>query len=361
MNPEFKLNNFDLLRIFAASQVLVCHSVLHLHVAAPPWLMQLANAFPGVPIFFVISGFLISLSYERSSSLKSYCRNRVLRIYPGLWCCILSTIVVAALCGYSFASGQAVAWTASQLAGAIYTPEFLKSFGVGSYNGSLWTIPVELQFYFVLPALYWLTRQETRSQTSRFWLAWVVFVAIGLAASVTFTPSDGPAGESTLQKLIRYSFLPHFYLFMSGVLLQRLKAHQSKWIAGKGVWWLAAYLALYYALPQAPVALVPMTMLLGVVTVSVAFTAPGLAVKILRGNDISYGVYIYHGLLVNVIVELRLAERVDLWMVAAGTYLVGYLSWIAVERPCLRKKKQTISPTLVAEKPVSRLAAADAA
>lgn len=358
MSPEFKLNNFDLLRIFAASQVLVCHSVLHLHAAATPWLMQLVNAFPGVPIFFVISGFLISLSYERSSGLKSYCRNRVLRIYPGLWCCILSTVLVTALLGYSFASGQAAAWGASQLAGAIYTPGFLKSFGVGSYNGSLWTIPVELQFYFILPALYWLTRSGTRQQTKRFWLVWLAFVAIGFAASVMFTPPDAPAGEPTLQKLIRYSFLPHFYLFMSGVLLQRLKAHQSRWVAGKGVYWLAVYLALYYALPQAPAALVPMTLLLGIVSISMAYTAPGMALKLLRGNDISYGVYIYHGLLVNVIVELRLTERVDFWMVAAGTYLVGYLSWIAVERPFLRRKKQTISPTLAAGKPVRRLASA---
>jgi len=358
VKQEFKLNNFDLLRIFAASQVLTCHTVLHLHVFAPQWLMKLIYAFPGVPIFFVISGFLISLSYERSSGLKSYCRNRVLRIYPGLWCCILSTILVAALFGYSFASGQAVVWAAGQLAGAIYTPEFLKSFGVGSYNGSLWTIPVELQFYFVLPALYWLTRQGTRNQTTYFWLAWLTFVAIGFAASVMFTPLDGSAGEPTLHKLIRYSFLPHFYLFMSGVLLQRLKAHQSKWIAGKAAYWLAAYLALYFALPKAPLAYVPTTLLLGIVTVSMAYTAPGISLKILRGNDISYGVYIYHGLLVNMIVELRLADRVEFWMVAACTYLVGYLSWIAVERPFLRKKQQTISPTLVADKHVNRLASA---
>jgi peptidoglycan/LPS O-acetylase OafA/YrhL len=354
VKPESKFNNFDLLRIFAASQVLVCHSALHLHLAAPPWLMQLVNAFPGVPIFFVISGFLISLSYERSSSLTSYCRNRVLRIYPGLWCCILSTAAVAALCGYSFASGQAAAWAASQLAGAIYTPGFLESFGVGSYNGSLWTIPVELQFYFVLPALYWLTRQGTSQQTRRFWLVWAGFVAIGVAASVLFTPPDGPAGEPTLQKLIRYSFLPHFYLFMSGVLLQRLKAHESKWIAGKGLGWLALYLAFHYALPQAPVTLVPTTLLLGVVTISMAYTAPGASLKILRGNDISYGVYIYHGLLVNVIVELRLADRVEFWMVAGCTYLIGYLSWIAVERPFLRRKEQTISPTLAADRHASQ-------
>jgi hypothetical protein len=36
-------------------------------------------------------------------------------------------------------------------------------------------------------------------------------------------------------------------------------------------------------------------------------------------------------------------------MVAGCTYLIGYLSWIAVERPFLRRKEQTISPTLAAD------------
>lgn len=358
MKQELKFNNFDLLRIFAATQVLVVHAVLHLQIAAPQWLMKLIYAFPGVPIFFVISGFLISLSYERSSGLKSYCRNRVLRICPGLWCCVLSTILVASLLGFSFANGQAFVWTASQFAGAIYTPGFLKEFGVGSYNISLWTIPVELQFYVLLPVLYWLTRKGAGDRTMYFALIWLVFVAIGLAASLMFAPLSASATEPTLQKLARYSFLPHFFLFMSGVLLQRLKVHESKWIAGKGAYWLATYLALYYALPSAPATYVPVTLVLGIVTVSMAYTAPRVSQAMLRGTDISYGVYIYHGLLINVIVELGLADRIGFWTMVVCTYLVGYVSWVAIERPLLRKKKQTISPTLVTDKHVNRLASA---
>ena len=351
MENEFKTNNFDLLRIFAASQVLVGHTVLHLGIATPPWLYKLICAFPGVPIFFVISGFLISAAYERSPGLKSYCRNRVLRIYPGLWCCVLVTILVAILCGFSFANSQAPLWIIGQFVGAIYTPGFLKNFGIGSYNGSLWTIPVELQFYFLLPALYWLIRKRTKNQTSCFWLAWFAFVAIGFAASLMFPPLQNPEGEPTLQKLIRYSFFPHFFLFLSGILLQRLKAYESKWIAGKGAYWLAAYLAFYYVVPTEPVTYVPATLLLGIVTVSMAYTMPSISKKILKGNDISYGVYIYHGLMINILVEMGLTGRAEYFvLLAACTYLAGYVSWIAIERPFLRKKKQTISPTLGTEK-----------
>ena len=326
---------------------MLCHTVLHLHVAAPPWLMQLAYAFPGVPIFFVISGFLISASYERSPGLKSYCRNRVLRIFPGLWCCILATVVAAALCGFSFLHGRAALWVLGQFAGAIYTPGFLKDFGVGSYNGSLWTIPVELQFYVLLPALYWLTR---RDRTTYFWLLWLAFVAIGLASSLAFPPLGGAEDEPMLQKLLRYSFAPHFFLFLTGVLLQRMKAHESSWIAGKGAYWFAAYLAFHYLVPAAPGIYVPTTLLLGIAAVSMAYTAPALAQKILRGNDISYGVYIYHGLLVNLFVQLGLTGGAEGLIVMGCTYLVGYVSWVAVERPFLRKKRQTISPTLIPAK-----------
>jgi peptidoglycan/LPS O-acetylase OafA/YrhL len=351
MDKEFKINNFDLLRIFAASQVMVAHAVLHLNISAPPWLMKLIHAFPGVPIFFCISGFLISASYERSTSLKSYCRNRVLRIFPGLWCCVLATVLVASLCGFSFVNGEALVWMIGQFAGAIYTPGFLKNFGVGSYNGSLWTIPVELQFYIVLPALYWMIHKATKDQAKYFWLVWVAFVAIGFVASFAFSSLNGPESEPTLQKLIRYSFFPHFFLFMTGVVLQRLKAHESEWIAGKGGYWLAAYIVIYYAVPTAAVTYVPITLLLAVVTVSMAYTAPRAAQKTLRGNDISYGVYIYHGLLINFFVEMGLVGSSALMIpLMSCTYLVGYVSWVAVERPFLRRKKHTISPTLVTVK-----------
>src|SRR4051794_31062121 len=89
----FRNNNFDLLRLFAATEVLFSHSYWHFEMPDPIWLTYLHN-FPGIPIFFVISGFLISASYERKSDLKNYVRNRALRIYPALWFCIILTVLV---------------------------------------------------------------------------------------------------------------------------------------------------------------------------------------------------------------------------------------------------------------------------
>jgi hypothetical protein len=40
----------------------------------------------------------------------------------------------------NFLNRQTPIWFGSQLVGLIYTPQFMKHFGFGSYNGSLWTL-----------------------------------------------------------------------------------------------------------------------------------------------------------------------------------------------------------------------------
>lgn len=346
MDSQFKTNNFDLLRILAASQVVAAHTLRHLQIARPAW-WSLVEAFPGVAVFFVISGFLISASYERSSGGKSYARNRILRIYPGLWCCVFATVLVASAFGYSFLNWSAALWLTTQLIGAIYTPEFLKNFGFGSYNGSLWTIPIELQFYCALPLLYWATR-NVENRTLYIAIAWICFVLIAFAACLFFAPFSELQREPTLQKLFRYSFIPHIYLFLTGVLMQRMRFHKMNWIAGKAIYWFIVYLAVYLLIPYSAASYVLEMLMLGVVTVSAAYTVPRASHKLLRGNDISYGVYMYHGLLINLFIELGLTKRAEyLALLALCAYVAGYLSWIGVERPFLRSKKHSISPVYV--------------
>ena len=93
---DWRVNNFDLLRLLAALQVAVVHGIGTVKPAG--YVARLLAAgldrFPGVPIFFVISGILISKSYERSDSLRDYLRNRCLRIFPGLWVCLVVSVAV---------------------------------------------------------------------------------------------------------------------------------------------------------------------------------------------------------------------------------------------------------------------------
>ena len=333
---QFRINNFDLLRLLAATQVIADHYHDHIDATGNKLLTDIMFSFPGVPIFFVISGYLISASFERNSQFSNYIRNRVLRLYPGLWGVVFVTIIAISLTGVSFLNKQALAWLPAQLAGIIYTPGFLNNYGFGSYNGSLWTIPVELQFYLVLPVCYFFAPKNKTNYW--FYMLFVVFAGIYLTYQfVNFS--------HIIHKLLQYSFLPHFYMFLLGVIFQRLRIYSSAIIYNKAHYWLAAYLLISLTLKDYfnPVLFeFAKNIILGFTALSMAYTLPGAAEKLLRGNDISYGIYIYHGLLLTIIVQLKWQAHVNLPIVIATTYVLAYLSWTFIEKPFIKRKKLTI-------------------
>ena len=352
MKPEFRVNNFDLIRIFAASQVMVQHSYNHLQIPFPFWLSVFEN-FQGVPIFFVISGYLISSSFERSSNLKNYISNRILRIYPGLWACILLSILTAAIFGgINFFNLQTPVWLISQMAGIIYTPHFLSGYGFGSYNGSLWTIPIELQFYIVLPVIYLLISKINKKNTAILFLL-LFFIFIAFVFHLSF-PDMGSINETKTAKLFRYSFMPQFYMFLTGVALQKFKAYQSKFIYGKGLYWIGAFLLFVYFTPDFTIKYLIASLVLSITTISLAYTLPNISHRLLKGNDISYGVYIYHGIILNILVEYKYFNNLFyLFTLFLFTYIIAYFSWNYIEKPMLKRKKNTINTANTAVMPVT--------
>jgi peptidoglycan/LPS O-acetylase OafA/YrhL len=353
----FRVNNFDLLRILAATQVLVIHSMARLGIPVPGGLKWL-EWFPGVPIFFVISGFLVSASFERQENIYRYLKNRFLRIYPGLWACIGLTVIVTTVLGYRRTHTMDFVWLPAQLLGFIYTPNFLKSFGAGTYNGSLWTIPIELQFYLMLPLVYGIWRRLRMGNMGLPFLLGV-FIVMNLIINYTL-PNFGTEQESTVDKIIRYTFVNSFYLFLLGVALQRFGAFKSSLIAGKGLYWIAAYVLFRSTLPDlSPATTVLSYLLLGVSTVAVAYTVPRASELILRGQDISYGVYIYHGLLINLLIDLKMRRGLyEVGVVFIAAFAVGAVSWKFVEEPFLRKKRRKLA-AIPEEETASKACVAD--
>ncbi|MBD1394643.1 acyltransferase family protein [Mucilaginibacter glaciei] len=344
MVREFKINNFDLLRLFAALEVVLLHSFPHLHLPYPAFLRVILN-FPGITMFFVMSGFLISASLERNHDIVVYFKNRAFRIFPALWTCIVLTIIVIALVtNISFFNIKAVYWFFAQLVGLIYTPEFLKGFGFRSYNGSLWTIPLELQFYVVLPILYFIVNRVSSKQSIR---TVIIIISCALFCFITYFLKVHYDADNfnynNIPKPLRYSFIPNIYLFLFGVVLQRLEIYKSKWVYGKGAFWLMAYLCVSYLVPTSNTTYIFKLLCLGVTTISLAYTLPTLSNKIFKGNDISYGVYIYHGLVLGVIVQFQLfGNALYIPVILATTIALATLSWVFIEKPIMKSKKKTI-------------------
>ena len=153
-------NNFNLMRLIAASLVLVSHSFsLSGHGPEPLDTLSGNQTSLGhlcVDVFFVISGFLITESYVRRPSPTSFLLSRALRIYPGL---------VVALSITAFAIGPVLSTLSvsqyfSTLASfrfvvknLIFDTEYILPgmFRGNPYplavNGSLWTLQPEVICY----------------------------------------------------------------------------------------------------------------------------------------------------------------------------------------------------------------------
>jgi peptidoglycan/LPS O-acetylase OafA/YrhL len=200
----------------------------------------------------------------------------------------------------------------------------------------LWTIPVELQFYLVLPLCYFIAPKNKVN----YWF----YALFALFAGIYLTYQFADFGH-VIHKLLQYSFLPHFYMFLLGVIFQRLRIYDSKFIYNKAHYWLAAYLLISLCFKDSfnPILFVfAQNIILGFTALSTAYTLPGAAKKILRGNDISYGIYIYHGLLITLAVQLKIQAHINLPLIIAATYCLAYLSWIFIEKPFIQRKKLTI-------------------
>lgn len=352
-----KVNNFDLIRLLAAIQVVVLHTGAHLHVSysnLEDSVLQIIKFFPGVPIFFTISGFLIMWSYERNKEdLFKFYKNRLLRIFPALWVCLILTVFILlafrTITIQQLLQKEMIAWLFTQCSFfQFYTPDLLRSFGVGTPNGSLWTISLELQFYLIVPILYWLLiKPAQRIQ----YLNAALIIAISI---FTYSFADRLAEEGMLSKLMGVFLLPYLYNFIFGILIYNNWKYLEKILVGKAGYWIGAYLlyslvcSYYYHWYQPnywPNAFgFVANLVLAFTVISAAYTKVNISHRLLKDNDFSYGIYIYHMLIVNIYVEMGYTiNKIYLIEVFFITLLLAVLSWFLVERPILRQKKNAIT------------------
>jgi peptidoglycan/LPS O-acetylase OafA/YrhL len=163
-------NNFDALRLLAAISVIFSHSFLIAEGTQDnePLILLTSNqailGLAGVFVFFAISGFLVTQSFERTPNPWQFLAKRALRIFPGLF---VATLVSALVLGpivtnltlagylsrlqpYEYVIGNTLLdQTVHELPGVWFADN-----GVGlEVNGSLWTLRIEFLMYLMVLVL----------------------------------------------------------------------------------------------------------------------------------------------------------------------------------------------------------------
>ena len=118
----------------------------------------------GVIFFFILSGYFIIGSLERSDSAASFLKKKFLRLWPGL---ILGSILIFCICNIIDFENIMPQWHNWQnLLGSItfISPNLLHKFGweVEYINGSYWFLWVEVQFLILTAIVYSFGKRNVR-------------------------------------------------------------------------------------------------------------------------------------------------------------------------------------------------------
>ncbi len=328
-------NNFNLLRMLAASGVLVSHAY---PIALGPGVLEpLERALGGVTlgtvcvyVFFAISGFFITQSFERTSTLGRFVRARVLRLFPALAVVLVLTVAVGAGLSVAAASSYwAVApdYVLRNLSLFLLRWELPGVFADNPYggaiNGSLWTLSYEVLCYFgvTLLGVAGILRRK-----------WMVAVALALVV----------AGYFALQEV---RFNSRVYLLFQLGLPFALGAAAYVW---RDRIVLDARIALGLALLALVIRLLPgaepLFRPVFVLALSyVTFWLGYLPIPALRAynrlGDYSYGVYIYAFPAQQLVASWGAVTPGGNMALAALIVLpCAVLSWHLVEKPALALK-----------------------
>jgi peptidoglycan/LPS O-acetylase OafA/YrhL len=331
-------NNFDALRLTFASMVVLFHIGLLSAAPALGLLRGYISATFAVQAFFVVSGFLVTMSFENSSSVRSYALKRLRRIAPAYVTVVLGAAVALVL--LSTLSPRAYFAAADFRQYVVYNlmlsnfrapslPGVFQSNPVTAVNGSLWTIKIEVAFYIAVPLIVWAVRRFGYRPV----LA-AVFVAslawrVGLDAL-----SPLPGGDDIYAKLAKQ--LPGQLAFFAGGAWAYYAARQGR---GPGIWPAIAG-AIAYALSSGLIheALEPFAVT--AIVSWAALAAPRLP-QVGKHGDFSYGVYLYHFPIVQTCVALGLfawSAGAAVLIVAILVLLCSVLSWYLVESPALARR-----------------------
>ncbi len=338
--PESALrqNNFNAVRLILAIMVIFSHSypLSQGNNHHEPF-YRLTRGFStggglAVEAFFIISGFLITGSWLRNEKIVPFIKSRILRIYPGYIVSLFISILLAAACSrHSF--GYCSALSLKRLVengillgyGALDNIfAFSANVFPGVVNGSLWTIRYEFMCYLTIALL-----GTAGLLRSRAFICSIFAAIFGLFCFRNLNHTD---------RIFSYwHFLP---VFLSGALFFTLR----RWIPKSGALGALAIVLLVAGFLKPPLLNLVLPIAGTYLLLLLCLLPPLEKLSFFRRNDLSYGTYLY-GFPVMQCVQrfLHIKSPPVLFIISlAGAIFIAFLSWIIIEKPCLRLKKRNL-------------------
>ena len=343
-------NNLNIIRLVASLMVLYMHSFA---IAYGNQSMDIFYTLTNhkdlaggiaVYIFFIISGFLICRSYDRTKSTRSYFMARFLRIWPLLFVVIMITAfvlgpIISEYDAYQYFHGNILGFLLNIFfisSNTLLPGVFMHHYN-HSLNGSLWTLSYEVLWYILVAILSPLWKKQKITGP-------IVFVILTIAYCV----------------LIYGGFENAF--FFSGALLKFVKLGMF-FSMGMNYYLFSDKIKLSFKIFLGAIVLLILGILFAdfIITFSIAgpyiifyiaFQKRFVATWYDKIGDLSYGIYIMSFTIQQTIVEYIGKPTYGYNTMAMNPYLnmlftliivipLAWLSWHFIEAPCLKLKRNS--------------------
>jgi peptidoglycan/LPS O-acetylase OafA/YrhL len=326
VTDKSKYNNFDLLRLIFASMVMIGHFVYLTRAPLHSFIFSYPNF--AVEGFFVISGYLIYGSFVRSPVLLPYAIRRICRIYPlyAVAVVVQAALMILLLPGSIFGYVADIAkYVVVNLAFANFLSPDIAGLTAKlpepEINPSMWTLKVEVAFYIVLPILAILVKRYG------MWVIVAIFVASSIYSVVLLDLGHAQLARQ-LPGQLRY--------FVIGIALYEFRDSIRP-----PVWVSAILTAVFFAMASVGDSewlRLSRPLIVGGVVLLFGQRLPAVAVK----RDISYGVYLIHGPVIQlgILSNLVPPSYGGLAMVVIVVVGLALLSERFIERPAIELGKR---------------------
>jgi peptidoglycan/LPS O-acetylase OafA/YrhL len=336
MHGRLRVNNFDAVRLVLAMVVCLVHAAV-LSLAAPlQWIHHVLSSRAAVESFFIVSGFLVFMSYDRSSSLASFASKRVRRLYPAyvtiVLLCAFGLVFMSATPGAYFGHGW-LRYMATNLVFMNFLQPTLPGVFAGNpapeINGALWSLKIEVSFYIAVPLI---------AALFRFGRARVLVGTYAISTVWALAFAHLAAGGNPLYSEVGRQLPGALRFFVVGAAayyyLQFFERHIRPLLAG----------AVLVLLVNAVVPLVPLyPAALGTVVCFCALF--GYLGNAGRYGDLSYGLYIVHFPILQILVATGLFSSAP-WaalVIGVSAALAGAaIMWHLVEKRFLARSSHYV-------------------
>lgn len=348
-----KENNFNMIRLIATIFVFAGHMGVLLGMQPP-----LLGSFPlhelGVAVLFLISGYLITMSWISDTNPLRYGIRRFFRLWPPFAVMILIMVFLAGplvsdLSVQEYFQSDYKVYLRNLRFFIIYAQPgvFSDSPFSNATNGSLWTMPVEALLYILTPILLTGLRVKYRSRKSFYFTTVLAAAAVAFdmylrvfcaAARVVFYGTD----------LIAAYHLIVFYIIGILYTYEEVKKRLNIQLGCIAVCTLLLFQRAAFPLQYTVLYILLPYFIFSFVFVSMpAFSGLG------RKMELSYGIYLYGFFFQQLIVSLNQKYGMNLSYLQAfalsllPTLAAADLSYFLIEKPilglsrCLIRKLRT--------------------